>query len=132
MDYKNNSRDGAYLHLVLQYQYEPHPLHLLSGRFSFDRRKQASHRRPFSEPRRIVAKPKVKRRDDPARNDVVEIALSRAMGCGTSLSKPDCEYNSVIESQKNRYKHSLHRDPDRTDAGLINILDTNTYMLYFM
>ena len=86
---------GLSIHWVLQYQYEPHPLHLLSRRFSFDRRKQASQRRPFSESRRIVAKAKVERMDDPACNGVVEMTLSRALGCGTSLSMPDCEYNSV-------------------------------------
>jgi len=80
---------------MLQYQYEPHPLHLLSGRFSFDRRKQVSHRRPFSESRRTVAKAKVERTHDPTRIGAVEMALSRAMGCGTSLSTPNCEWNSV-------------------------------------
>ena len=90
---QNGWGSGSSIHCMLQYQYEPHPLHLLSGRLSFDRRKQASQRRPFSESSRVVAKPNVEKTDDPARNRAVEMTLSRATGCGTSLSALDC--NSV-------------------------------------
>ena len=93
---QNGRNSGSSIHWALQYQYEPHPLHLLSGRLSFDRRKQASQRRPFSESSRIVIKPRVKRTDDPARNRVVEMALSRATGCGTSLSTPDCSSVGIL------------------------------------
>jgi hypothetical protein len=92
---QNGWSSGSSIHWALQYQYEPHPLHLLSGRFSFDRRKQASQRRPFSESSKIVAKPTVERTAEPAGNRAVEMTLSRATGCGTSLSMPDCKYNSV-------------------------------------
>lgn len=89
---QNGWGSGSSIHWALQYQYKPHPLHRLSGRVLFDRRKQASQRRPFSESSRIVAKPKVERTDDPARNRAVEMTLSRATGCGTSLTAPN---NSV-------------------------------------
>ena len=51
---KNDSRDGGYLHWVLQYHI--HYILVDGSKFSFDRRKQASHRHPFSESRRIAAK----------------------------------------------------------------------------
>ena len=85
---QNGWNSGLSIHWALQYQYEPHPLHLLSGRLSSDRRKQASQRRPFSESSRIAAKAKFERTDDPARNCAVEMTLSRATGCGMSLRTP--------------------------------------------
>jgi hypothetical protein len=99
---QNGWNSGSSIHWALQYQYEPHPLHLLSGRLSFDRRKQLSQRRPFSESSRIVTKPKVERTDEPVRNPAVEMTLSRATGCGTSLSTPECNSVGMLGKPKTR------------------------------